>query len=40
MTNGPFAQTLEQLGGFFMIEAADLDEAIGYRLGAADAVAA
>ena len=28
VANGPFAQTLEQLGGFFMIEAADLDEAI------------
>ena len=29
MTDGPFAETKEQLGGFYMIEAADLDEAIG-----------
>jgi hypothetical protein len=29
ITDGPFAETHEQLGGFFMIEAADLDEAIG-----------
>jgi hypothetical protein len=28
VTDGPFAETHEQLGGFFMIEAADLDEAI------------
>lgn len=28
ITDGPFAETHEQLGGFFMIEAADLDEAI------------
>lgn len=26
--DGPFAETREQLGGFFMIEAKDLDEAI------------
>lgn len=26
--DGPFAETREQLGGFFMIEATDLDEAI------------
>jgi hypothetical protein len=26
--DGPFAETKEQLGGFFMIEASDLDEAI------------
>jgi hypothetical protein len=29
VTDGPFAETHEQLGGFFMIEASDLDEAIG-----------
>jgi hypothetical protein len=29
VTDGPFAETREQLGGFFMIEAKDLDEAIG-----------
>jgi len=28
MTDGPFAETKEQLGGFFLIEARDLDEAI------------
>jgi hypothetical protein len=27
-TDGPFAETKEQLGGFYMIEASDLDEAI------------
>jgi len=28
ITDGPFAETKEQLSGFYMIEAADLDEAI------------
>jgi hypothetical protein len=28
VTDGPFAETREQLGGFFMIEAKDLDAAI------------
>ena len=27
-TDGPFAETREQLGGFYLIEASDLDEAI------------
>src|SRR5216110_2759131 len=27
VTDGPFAETHEQLGGFFLIEAEDLDEA-------------
>jgi hypothetical protein len=27
VTDGPFAETREQLGGFFMIDAANLDEA-------------
>jgi hypothetical protein len=27
-TDGPFAETKEQLGGFFLIEANDLDEAV------------
>ena len=27
-TDGPFAETKEQLGGFYLIEAADLDEAL------------
>ncbi len=29
VTDGPFAETREQLGGYFLIEAGDLDEAIG-----------
>ena len=29
-TDGPFAETKETLGGFYVVEAADLDEAIGY----------
>jgi len=28
VTDGPFAETREQLGGYFMIEARNLDEAI------------
>jgi len=28
VTDGPFAETAEVLGGFYLIEAADLDEAI------------
>ena len=28
VTDGPFAETREQLGGFFLVEARDLDEAI------------
>jgi hypothetical protein len=29
MTDGPFAETREQLGGYFLIDAKNLDEAIG-----------
>jgi hypothetical protein len=29
VTDGPFAETREQLGGYFLIEARNLDEAIG-----------
>jgi len=28
LSDGPFAETKEQLGGFYIVEAADLDEAI------------
>jgi hypothetical protein len=28
VTDGPFAEAAEQLGGFYLVEAADLDEAI------------
>ncbi|MFG0335182.1 MAG: YciI family protein [Maioricimonas sp. JB049] len=29
VTNGPFAETHEQLGGYFLIEAENLDQAVG-----------
>jgi hypothetical protein len=29
VTDGPFAETREQLGGYYLIEASDLDAAIG-----------
>jgi len=29
VTDGPFAETREQLGGYYVIEARDLDEAMG-----------
>jgi hypothetical protein len=29
VTDGPFAETREQLGGYYLIEARDLDEALG-----------
>jgi hypothetical protein len=29
VTDGPFAETREQLGGYFLVEAQDLDEAMG-----------
>jgi hypothetical protein len=29
VTDGPFAETREHLGGYFLIEAPDLDEAVG-----------
>lgn len=28
VTDGPFAETYEQLGGYFLVEAADIEEAI------------
>ena len=28
-TDGPFAETREQLGGYYLVDAANLDEAIG-----------
>ncbi len=43
VTDGPFAETREQLGGFYLLDCADLDEAIawasripGARLGAVE----
>jgi hypothetical protein len=29
VTDGPFAETKEQIGGFFLVDATDFDEAIG-----------
>jgi hypothetical protein len=29
-TDGPFAETKEQLGGFYLLECKDMDEAIGW----------
>jgi hypothetical protein len=28
VTDGPFAETREQLGGYYLVEATDLDEAL------------
>ncbi len=39
MTDGPYAETKEQMGGFWMIEAADLDAALGWAGKAAAACA-
>ena len=36
-TDGPFAETKEQLGGFYMIEAGDLDQAIEWAAQIPDA---
>ncbi len=33
VVDGPFAETKEQLAGFYLIEAKDLDEAIGIAAG-------
>jgi hypothetical protein len=30
VTDGPFAETKEQLGGYYLLECKDLDEAIGW----------
>ena len=30
VTDGPFAETKEQLGGFYLLECKDLDEALGW----------
>src|SRR4051812_7564609 len=32
-TDGPFAETREQLGGYFLVDAKDLDEAMGIAAG-------
>lgn len=33
VTDGPFAETREQLGGYFVVDAKDLDEALGIAKG-------
>ncbi len=30
IVDGPFAETKEQLGGYYLVECSDLDEALGY----------
>lgn len=30
LTDGPYAETAEQLGGYYLVEAADLDEALEF----------
>ena len=30
VTDGPFAETKEQIGGFYLLDCADLDEALGW----------
>ena len=37
MTDGPFAETKEQMGGFWVIEAADFDVALDWAKKAAEA---
>jgi hypothetical protein len=37
MTDGPFAETKEQLGGFWVIRVADLDEALAWAATCAEA---
>src|SRR5215212_9244326 len=32
VTDGPFAETKEQLAGFYLLDCTDLDEAIGYAV--------
>ena len=37
LTDGPFAETREQLGGYYVLDCADLDEAIGWAAKIPDA---
>ncbi len=39
MTDGPYAETKEQMGGFWVIEAPDLDAALGWAAKASEACA-
>ncbi len=38
ITDGPFAETKEQLGGFYIIEALDLDAALAWASKVTDAI--
>jgi hypothetical protein len=38
VTDGPFAESKEHLGGFYVIDAADLDEALGWAERTSDAI--
>ena len=38
MTDGPFIEAKEQIGGFYIIEAADLDAALDWASRTSDAV--
>ena len=38
ITDGPFAETKEQLGGFYIIEAPDLDTALSWAARVTDAI--
>jgi len=37
MTDGPYAESKEQMGGFYVIEAADLDAALAWAAKASEA---
>ena len=37
MTDGPYAETKEQMGGFWVVEAPDLDAALGWAAKASTA---
>ena len=39
MTDGPFAESKEHIAGFYIIEAADLDEALGWAQRVSECVA-
>lgn len=40
VTDGPFAETKEHIGGFYIIESADLDHAIGWATKVSDTIKA
>ena len=38
VTDGPYAETKEFIGGFYVIEASDLDSALGWAIKVSDAI--